>query len=68
MLDNILRHNALGTAYNVLLEQGHPDIEQLAELLRENLSEINAQQQADNNFVNVGQFDLRYRRFDGTNL
>ncbi len=54
-----LAQNAIGTAYNVLSEQSHPDAHLLEPIMREMLHDSRGTE---------GQFDLRYRRFTGEAL
>lgn len=53
---NDLVMNLMGTAYNVLLEQEHPDVDKLARFLSNHTPKSN---QA---------FDLRYRNLRGEKL
>ena len=62
-MDQTLLHNMLGTAYNVLLEQEHPDIEAMGHLLREHGHESLPERKDD-----PGLYDLRYRDANGFKL
>ena len=57
-----LLENMLGTAFNVLQEQDHPDLGEMLKILKE------VRNSNENICVKGSMFDLRHRRIDGTKL
>lgn len=65
MEDGNIIHNLLGTAYNVLLEQHHPDTDTFARLLNEHRKTLTMEGRLDHRSWDG---DLRYWTLEGERL